>query len=113
MKCLLAHHVLSSPLPAKNALPKGVTVSAQINAGFAMIPAQATDSATILFAVNPTAATKAMARLIVADNTLYSGSVVDTEGPITRFNEHVAADPRSVQVLLTVRDGITLIRLAD
>ena len=28
------------------------------------------------------------------------------------FNEHVAADPRSVQVLLTVRDGMTLIRRA-
>jgi len=48
--------------------------------------------------------------LIVADNTLYSGTVVDGEGPIVRFNEHVAADPRTVQVLLTVRDGMTLIR---
>src|SRR5262249_28204124 len=65
MKCLLAHHVLSSPVPAKSALPKGVTVSAVINAGFAMIPAQATDSATIFFAANPTAAAKVMARLIV------------------------------------------------
>ncbi len=50
--------------------------------------------------------------LIAADNTLLSGSVLDGEGPIVRFNEHVAADPRSVQVLLTVRDGITLIRRA-
>ena len=49
--------------------------------------------------------------LIVADNTLYSGTVVDGEaGPIVRFNEHVAADPRTVQVLLSVRDGMTLIR---
>ena len=44
--------------------------------------------------------------LIVADNT---GS--DMEG-IREFNEHVAADPRTVQVLLTVRDGVTLIRRA-
>ncbi|HEX6763486.1 MAG TPA: class I SAM-dependent methyltransferase [Gaiellaceae bacterium] len=50
--------------------------------------------------------------LIAADNTLMGGSVLDGAGPIVRFNEHVAADPRSVQVLLTVRDGITLIRRA-
>jgi caffeoyl-CoA O-methyltransferase len=50
--------------------------------------------------------------LIVADNTLWSGSVVDGEGPVVRFNEHVAAEPRTVQVLLSVRDGMTLIRRA-
>jgi caffeoyl-CoA O-methyltransferase len=50
--------------------------------------------------------------LIAADNTLLSGVVLQGEHPIVRFNEHVAADPRSVQVLLTVRDGITLIRRA-
>jgi caffeoyl-CoA O-methyltransferase len=48
--------------------------------------------------------------LIVADNTLWSGAVLDGEGPIVRFNDHVAADPRSVQVILSVRDGMTLIR---
>ena len=50
--------------------------------------------------------------LIAADNTLWSGRVVDGEGPIVAFNDHVAADPRSVQVILSVRDGITLIRHA-
>ena len=50
--------------------------------------------------------------LIAADNTLWSGRVLDGEGPIVRFNDHVAADPRTVQVILSVRDGITLIRLA-
>lgn len=50
--------------------------------------------------------------LIVADNTLADGRVVDGDPPIARFNEHVAADPRTVQVLLTVRDGLTLIRRA-
>ena len=29
---------------------------------------------------------------------------------LAAFNAHVAADPRSSQVLLTVRDGMTLIR---
>jgi caffeoyl-CoA O-methyltransferase len=51
--------------------------------------------------------------LIVADNTLWSGTVLDGEGPIVRFNEHVAADPRAVQVVLSVRDGMTLIRRAS
>ena len=50
--------------------------------------------------------------LIVADNTLWSGRVVDEPSPIATFNEHVAADPRSVQVVLSVRDGMTLIRRA-
>jgi len=50
--------------------------------------------------------------LIIADNTLYGGQVLEGEGPIVRFNEHVASDPRSVQVLLSVRDGMTLIRRA-
>ena len=50
--------------------------------------------------------------LIVADNTLSSGRVIDGEGPLVEFNEHVAQDPRTVQVLLSVRDGMTLIRKA-
>jgi caffeoyl-CoA O-methyltransferase len=51
--------------------------------------------------------------LIVADNTLWSGRVLEASGPIVAFNEHVAADRGSVQVLLSVRDGMTLIRRAD
>jgi caffeoyl-CoA O-methyltransferase len=57
--------------------------------------------------------------LIVADNTLWSGRVVDpsdteesTEA-IRRFNEHVLNDPRVRSVILAVRDGITLIRRAS
>jgi caffeoyl-CoA O-methyltransferase len=50
--------------------------------------------------------------LIVADNTLWGGRVVDGEGPLVQFNEHVAADPRTIQVILSVRDGMTLIRKA-
>jgi caffeoyl-CoA O-methyltransferase len=49
--------------------------------------------------------------LIVADNTLAGGRVVEGERPpIAEFNEHVAADPRTVHVILSVRDGMTLIR---
>ncbi len=45
--------------------------------------------------------------LIVVDNTLG----LDMNG-IPEFNEHVARDPRTVQVVLTVRSGVTLIRRA-
>jgi caffeoyl-CoA O-methyltransferase len=54
--------------------------------------------------------------LIVADNTLWSGRVLepDLEDESTRaiveFNDRVAADERVVCVQLTVRDGVTLIR---
>ena len=51
--------------------------------------------------------------VIVADNTLAGGRVVEGDRPdIADFNEHVAADPRSVQVVLSVRDGMTVIRRA-
>jgi len=48
--------------------------------------------------------------LIAADNTLHGGGVLESGDVIDAFNRHVAADPRTAQVLLTVRDGITLIR---
>jgi caffeoyl-CoA O-methyltransferase len=50
--------------------------------------------------------------LIVADNTLRDGRVLQGEDVMVQFNEHVLADPRTVCVLLTVRDGVTLIRRA-
>jgi len=54
--------------------------------------------------------------LVVVDNTLWSGRVVDESDDseyttaIRAFNDHVAADERAVAVMLTVRDGMTLIR---
>jgi caffeoyl-CoA O-methyltransferase len=54
--------------------------------------------------------------LIVADNVLRSGQVLDglaTDAGIVamrRFNERVATDPRVECVMLTIRDGVTLIR---
>jgi len=48
--------------------------------------------------------------LIVADNTLHGGRVLDVGDALAAFNAHVATDPRSAQVLLTVRDGMTPIR---
>lgn len=52
--------------------------------------------------------------LVIADNTLWSGKVVDPQEPsdhaIVAFNAHVAADRRVEHVLLSVRDGIMLAR---
>ena len=53
---------------------------------------------------------------IIADNVLFHGEVL--EDPITgknavaihAFNEHVKNDPRTNQVLLTIRDGMLLIQ---
>jgi len=56
--------------------------------------------------------------VIAVDNTLWSGSVIDERDrsdeaeAIRSFNEYVRGDPRVVCVLLTVRDGVTLIRRA-
>lgn len=52
--------------------------------------------------------------LMVVDNVLQRGNVVDPQDERSRhgaaFNEHVRQDPRVQHVLLTVRDGVTLIR---
>ncbi|MBR1388719.1 MAG: class I SAM-dependent methyltransferase [Prevotella sp.] len=54
---------------------------------------------------------------IIADNTLWDGHVVDsnyahdrqTQG-IEAFNDHIAADDRVEQLILPLRDGLTIIR---
>jgi caffeoyl-CoA O-methyltransferase len=59
--------------------------------------------------------------LIVVDNTLWSGSVLDPDAEgagenarvLAAFNDMVVADERVVCVMLTVRDGVTLIRRRD
>jgi len=53
--------------------------------------------------------------LIVADNVLWSGRVAEEDPDertrtIIAFNDHVRNDRRVVAVVLTVRDGMTLIR---
>ena len=53
--------------------------------------------------------------LLIADNTLWSGRVVDedadeTTGVIQQFNDRVRDDPRVEQVMLTVRDGMLVVR---
>lgn len=54
--------------------------------------------------------------LIIADNVLFHGEVLGKEisgknaKAIQAFNEHVKNDARAEQVMLTVRDGLMLIR---
>ena len=56
--------------------------------------------------------------IIAVDNVLWSGSVIDPENTsddtraIKAFNDKVRDDPRVECVMLTVRDGVTLIRRA-
>jgi predicted O-methyltransferase YrrM len=57
--------------------------------------------------------------LIVADNTLQGGGVLDgadayneSSAAIRAFNDKLVDDPRVVCVLTTIRDGVTLIRHA-
>jgi caffeoyl-CoA O-methyltransferase len=56
--------------------------------------------------------------LIAADNTLWSGRVLDDSDTsedtvaLRSFNDALAVDPRVVVVQTTVRDGVTLIRRA-
>jgi caffeoyl-CoA O-methyltransferase len=57
--------------------------------------------------------------LIVADNVLWSGRVIDPSAAdestvgIRAFNDHVRDDPRVIAVMLTIRDGVTMIRRAS
>ena len=52
--------------------------------------------------------------MIVVDNVLWGGSVIDPQSDSARtmaeFNARVANDDRVTQVILTVRDGVMLIR---
>ena len=48
--------------------------------------------------------------VILADNTLFGLADGDVARSIQRFNEHVRDDARVESVLLTIREGVTLIR---
>lgn len=56
--------------------------------------------------------------LMILDNTLWSGRVADPQEDdgntraIREVNDHILADPRVENVLLTVRDGMNLVWLA-
>lgn len=54
--------------------------------------------------------------LIIVDNVLFHGEVLEapiqgkSAKAIQAFNEHVLSDPRTEQTILSLRDGLTLIR---
>ena len=54
--------------------------------------------------------------VIIADNVLFHGQVLEQDitgknaKAIDAFNKHVVADERTEQVMLTLRDGLTLIK---
>jgi caffeoyl-CoA O-methyltransferase len=56
--------------------------------------------------------------VIAVDNVLWSGQVIDPKDTsdnteaLRAFNDYVIADPRTVNVICTVRDGVTLLRHA-
>lgn len=52
--------------------------------------------------------------LLVADNVLWSGKVLDpkekSDQAIVAFNDHVSRDVQVEHVMLSVRDGMLLVR---
>jgi caffeoyl-CoA O-methyltransferase len=56
--------------------------------------------------------------MIAVDNVLWSGQVIDSKDTsenteaLRAFNDYVNADARTVNVICTVRDGVTLVRRA-
>ena len=58
-----------------------------------------------------------MGGILLVDNILWSGKVVEELAPndkdtkaILALNKHINIDPRVEQVILSVRDGIMLVR---
>lgn len=55
--------------------------------------------------------------LVVADNVLWSGRVLDpqkeSDHALVAFNDKVASDPNVENVLLTIRDGVMVVRKTD
>jgi predicted O-methyltransferase YrrM len=54
--------------------------------------------------------------IIIADNVLFHGQVLDeplkgkNAKAVHAFNQHVQQDPRTEQVMLSIRDGLTIIK---
>jgi caffeoyl-CoA O-methyltransferase len=57
--------------------------------------------------------------MLAIDNVLWSGNVLrddtheENTDALRAFNDHVNADPRTINVMCTVRDGVTLVRRAS
>jgi len=118
---LAARHIAASPLAERIELRLGPALETIEGLGgpfdLVFIDADKTSYLDYYEAVLPKLSERG---LIVADNTLWSGRVLEADRPdaapetraLAAFNERVVTDPRVVCVMLTVRDGITLIRRA-
>ncbi|MDQ3756454.1 MAG: class I SAM-dependent methyltransferase [Actinomycetota bacterium] len=112
-------HIASSPYADRIEIREGLALDtvAGLDGPFDLvfIDADKTNYAHYYEAVLPKLAERG---LIVVDNTLWSGAVLDASDTaadteaIRTFNDMVRNDPRVVCVQLTVRDGVTLIRRA-
>ncbi len=113
-------HIAASPYPDRIEVIEGPALDtvAKLEGpfDFVFIDADKTNYLAYFEAVLPKLAPGG---LIAADNTLWSGRVVDDADQsddtraIRAFNDAVVADPRVVCVQTTVRDGVTLIRASD
>jgi caffeoyl-CoA O-methyltransferase len=82
---------------------------------FVFIDADKTNYRNYYDAVVPKLAERGM---IAVDNVLWSGNVArddvhdDNTDALRAFNDYVNSDPRTVNVMCTIRDGVTLVRRA-
>lgn len=103
---------LSDRIHLKLAPATETLASIQEEVGFAFIDADKTSYVDYYEALVPLLSTNGV---IVVDNVLWSGQVIDQQDstPDTQalrdFNSHVAQDPRTMQVVLPIGDGVTLI----
>jgi caffeoyl-CoA O-methyltransferase len=108
----VAHKIelrLAPALDTLRALPAGESID------LAFVDADKTNYAAYFAELLPRLRTNG---LILVDNTLWSGRVVDASAPdddedtvaLRAFNEMVAADDRVEVTLLTLGDGLTLLR---
>ncbi|HEX9970078.1 MAG TPA: class I SAM-dependent methyltransferase [Acidimicrobiales bacterium] len=112
-------HIDASPFAGRIELREGpaLDILAELDGPFDLvfIDADKTNYVNYYEAVLPKLSERGV---IAVDNTLWSGQVLDETDTsddtiaLRHFNDHVRNDPRVVCVLLTVRDGVTLIRRA-
>jgi hypothetical protein len=61
--CLTAHNLISNVIPKRSAVPPSIPVEAAVEFSFALIPAQALDHGSIVFARDTATAKRALALL--------------------------------------------------
>jgi caffeoyl-CoA O-methyltransferase len=118
-EAIARHHIEASPYADRIEIRMGhalETIAALDGPfDFVFIDADKTNYQNYYDAVLPKLAGKGV---IAVDNVLWSGQVADPEAhddntdALRAFNDYVNADPRTINVMCTIRDGVTLIRLA-